>query len=190
MSFDVRPRVAVFASGTGTNFEAMMTSDERQFDVVMLICDRPKAHVIGLAAGFGVETVVLDPNQFSSKEEYEKTILQRLKRANVQWIVLAGYMRLVGKELLDAYPNRIVNIHPSLLPAFPGKDAVKQALDAGVKVSGVTIHYVDEGIDTGPIIAQEPVTVFPKDTVDSLQKRIQQVEHVLYTKVINEITRS
>ncbi|HLS24047.1 MAG TPA: phosphoribosylglycinamide formyltransferase [Pseudogracilibacillus sp.] len=190
MSFDVRPRVAVFASGTGTNFEAMMTSDERQFDVVMLICDRPKAHVIGLAAGFGVETVVLDPNQFSSKEEYERTILQRLKRANVQWIALAGYMRLVGKELLDAYPNRIVNIHPSLLPAFPGKDAVKQALDAGVKVSGVTIHYVDEGIDTGPIIAQEPVTVFPKDTVDSLQKRIQQVEHVLYTKVINEITRS
>lgn len=190
MSFDIRPRVAVFASGTGSNFEAIMTSDERQFDVVMLICDQPKAHVIGLAARHGVETVVLDPKQFASKEEYERTILQRLQRAKVQWIVLAGYMRLVGKELLEAYPNRIVNIHPSLLPAFPGKDAVKQALDAGVKVSGVTIHYVDEGIDTGPIIAQEPVTVFPKDTVESLQKRIQQVEHVLYTKVINQITRS
>lgn len=189
MSFRVRPRVAVFASGKGSNFEAMMNSPEREFDVVMLVCDRPKAHVIGLAAGFGVETVVLDPDQFASKEEYEREILKKLKRANVQWIVLAGYMRIVGKVLLDAYPNRILNIHPSLLPAFPGKDAVKQALDYGVKVSGVTIHYVDEGIDTGPIIAQEPVTVFPKDTVETLQKRIQQVEHVLYTKVINEVTQ-
>src|SRR5690606_11777627 len=189
MSFQVRPRVAVFASGKGSNFEAMMSSSERELDVGMLVCDRPKAHVIGLAAGFGVETVVLDPDQFASKEEYEREILKKLKRANVQWIVLAGYMRIVGKVLLDAYPNRILNIHPSLLPAFPGKDAVKQALDYGVKVSGVTIHYVDEGIDTGPIIAQEPVTVFPKDTVETLQKRIQQVEHVLYTKVINEVTQ-
>lgn len=190
MSFQVRPRVAVFASGTGTNFEAMMTSQAREFDVVMLICDQPKAHVIGLAAGFGVETVILEPNQFVSKAEYEQEMLKKLKRANVQWIVLAGYMRIVGQDLLEAYPNKILNIHPSLLPSFPGKDAIEQALDAGVKVSGVTIHYVDEGIDTGPIIAQEPVTVFPKDNAKTLQSRIQQVEHVLYTKVINEITQS
>lgn len=190
MSIDVRPRVAVFASGTGSNFEAMMSSDQREFDVVMLICDRPKAHVIGLAAGHGVETVVLDPKQYESKSAYEQTILQRLRRANVQWIVLAGYMRIVGEDLLEAYPNKIINIHPSLLPSFPGKDAVEQALAAGVKVSGVTIHYVDEGIDTGPIIAQEPVTVFPKDTATSLQQRIQQVEHVLYTRIVNEITQA
>lgn len=190
MSFEVRPRVAVFASGTGTNFEAMMTSREREFDVVMLVCDQPKAHVIGKAASFGVETVVLDPHKFPSKEAYEEEILKKLKRANVQWIVLAGYMRIVGKTLLEAYPQRILNVHPSLLPAFPGKHAVEQALDAGVKVSGVTIHFVDEGIDTGPIIAQEPVTVFPKDTNETLQSRIQQVEHVLYTKVINEVTKS
>lgn len=190
MSFEVRPRVAVFASGTGTNFEAMMNSNEREFDVVMLVCDQPKAHVIGLAASFGVETVILNPEQFASKEDYEKEILKKLKRANVQWVVLAGYMRIVGNVLLEAYPNKIINIHPSLLPSFPGKDAVQQALDYGVKVSGVTIHFVDEGIDTGPIIAQEPVTVFPKDTRDTLQSRIQQVEHVLYTKVINEVTKS
>lgn len=189
MSFEVRPRVAVFASGTGTNFEAMMTSREREFDVVMLVCDQPKAHVIGKAAGFGVETVVLDPKQFSTKEAYEEEILKKLKRANVQWIILAGYMRIVGKTLLEAYPNKILNVHPSLLPSFPGKQAVEQALEAGVKVSGVTIHYVDEGVDTGPIIAQEPVTVFPNDTPESLQGRIQQVEHVLYTRVINEITK-
>src|SRR5690625_2963749 len=101
MSFDIRPRVAVFASGAGTNFEAMMNSNNRQFDVVMLICDKPKAHVIGKAASFGTETVVLDPKTFPSKVDYEKKIIQQLKRANVQWVVLAGYMRIVGETLLD-----------------------------------------------------------------------------------------
>lgn len=189
MGLEKRARVAVFASGEGTNFEAMMSDDQREFDVVMLVCDKPKAHVIGKAAGFGVETVILDPKTFPSKMDYEKEILTKLKRANVEWIVLSGYMRIVGETLLDPYAGKIVNVHPSLLPSFPGKDAVGQALDAGVKVSGVTIHYVDEGIDSGPIIAQEPVTVFSNDTGDSLQKRIQQVEHVLYTRVINEVTK-
>jgi len=189
MNVGHRARVAVFASGTGSNFEAIMANRERSFDVVMLICDRPRAHVIGKAASYGVETVVLDPNTFSSKEAYEQAIIQQLIRTNIEFIVLAGYMRIIGKTLLEKYSGKIVNIHPSLLPAFPGKDAVGQALDAGVKVSGVTIHYVDEGIDTGPIIAQEPVTVFPHDTRDTLQARIQQVEHVLYTKIIGEILK-
>jgi phosphoribosylglycinamide formyltransferase-1 len=190
MAVEARARVAVFASGTGTNFEAMMTDRHRNFDVVMLICDKPRAHVIGKAAGFGVETVILDPKTFPSKTDYEKEMITKLKRANVEWIILAGYMRIVGETLLNAYQGRIMNVHPSLLPSFPGKDAVGQALAAGVKVSGVTIHFVDEGVDTGPIIAQEPVTVFPNDTGDSLQKRIQQVEHVLYTRIINEVTKS
>lgn len=190
MSFERRPRVAVFASGTGSNFEALMGSNDRGFDVVMLICDQPKAHVIGLAAGYGIETVMLDPKTFATKAAYETEIIKKLNRANVEWIVLAGYMRIVGETLLAEYEEKIVNIHPSLLPSFPGKDAVGQALAAGVKVSGVTIHYVDAGVDTGPIIAQEPVTVFPNDTNESLQKRIQQVEHVLYTRVIEEITKN
>src|SRR5699024_5769734 len=121
--------------------------------------------------------------------DYEKEIITKLKRANVEWIVLSGYMRIVGATLLSEYEGHIINVHPSLLPSFPGKDAVGQALEAGVKVSGVTIHFVDEGVDTGPIIAQEPVSVFSNDTGDSLQKRIQQVEHVLYTRIINEVTK-
>src|SRR5699024_4182593 len=181
-----RARVAVFASGRGTNFDAMISHQERAFDIVLLVCDKPKAHVIGKAAANGVETVVLEPEKFASKAEYEAESLSKLKRAKVEWIVLAGYMRLIGETLLTAYPHKIVNIHPSLLPSFPGLDAVGQAVEAGVKVSGVTIHYVDEGMDTGEIIAQEPVTVFPKDSGDTLQKRVQQIEHVLYTKVINE----
>src|SRR5699024_2907236 len=158
----------------------IMESRERTFDVVQLVCDQPKAHVIGKAASYGIETIVFDPKEYNSKEQYEEEIIKKLKRANVDWIVLAGYMRIVGETLLKAYENRIINIHPSLLPSFPGVDAVGQALEAGVKVSGVTIHYVDEGIDTGPIISQEPVTVFEKDTNETLQQRIQQVEHVLY----------
>lgn len=189
MSFEIRPRVAVFASGAGSNFEAIMGSRDREFDVVMLICDQPKAHVIGLAGSHGIETVVLDPKTFPSKVAYETEIIKKLKRANVEWVVLAGYMRIVGETLLAEYEGKMVNIHPSLLPSFPGKDAVGQALDAGVKVSGVTIHFVDEGVDTGPIIAQEPVTVFPNDTNESLQKRIQQVEHVLYPRIIDELTK-
>ena len=186
---EARARVAVFASGSGTNFEAMMHHANRDFDVVTLVCDVPKAHVIGKAAAQGVETVVLDPATFPSKADYEQEIIAKLKRANVEWIILAGYMRLIGETLLEAYEGKIVNTHPSLLPSFPGKDAVGQAIAAGVKVSGVTIHYVDEGMDTGPIIAQEPVSVFPNDTGDSLQKRIQQVEHVLFTRIINDITK-
>lgn len=189
MSITGGVRVAVFASGTGTNFEAIMQSKERTFDVVQLFCDKKGAEVIGKVAQYGIETIVFNPADYESKADYEKMMIQKLKRANVEWIVLAGYMRIVGDTLLEAYENKIVNIHPSLLPSFRGKNAVEQALEAGVKVTGVTVHYVDEGIDTGPIIAQEPVTVFPKDTSDSLQKRIQQVEHVLYTRVINSLTK-
>src|SRR5699024_12376893 len=111
-------------------------------------------------AHYGVETLMLTHCSLTSKEDYEKERLTKLERLKVEWIVLAGYMRIVGETLLEAYKNRIVNVHPSLLPSFPRKDAVGQAIDAGVKVSGVTIHFVDEGVDTGPIIAQEPVTVF------------------------------
>lgn len=188
MSITGGVRVAVFASGTGSNFEAIMESKERTFDVVQLFCDKPKAHVIGKAAQYGIETVVFDPADYEEKADYEAEIVKKLKRANVEWVVLAGYMRLAGDTLLKAYENRIVNIHPSLLPSFPGLDAVGQALKAGVKVSGVTIHLVDEGIDTGPIIAQEAVTVFPKDTQESLQKRIHQVEHTLYPRIIEQLT--
>lgn len=188
MSITGGVRVAVFASGTGTNFEAIMESKERTFDVAQLFCDKPKAHVIGKAAQYGIETIVFNPDDYESKEAYEKMIIKKLKRANVEWVVLAGYMRIVGETLLNEYEGRIVNIHPSLLPSFPGIDAVGQALEAGVKVSGVTVHYVDKGIDTGPIIAQEPVTVFPKDTRETLQKRIQHVEHVIYPRVIEELT--
>src|SRR5699024_656579 len=188
MNMGKRANVAVFASGTGSNFDAIMNSPDRNFDVVRLVSDKPKAHVIGKAASFGIQTIVFNPSEYEGKVAYEEELLDQLKKARVEWIVLAGYMRVIGKTILDAYEVKIFNIHPSLLPSFQGIDAIGQALEAGVKVSGVTIHYVDEGIDTGEIIAQEAVTVFPHDTRESFQRRIQQVEHKLYPRVLNKLT--
>src|SRR5699024_11857526 len=152
MEIEKQARVAVCASGIGTKFEGMSADDNREFEPKLLVCHKPKAHAIGKAALYGVEILVLTPGSFPSKADYENEILTKLERLKVEWTVLAGYMRIVGETLLEAYKNRIVNDHPSLLPSFPGKDAVGQAIDAGVKVSGVTIHFVDEGVDTGPII--------------------------------------
>lgn len=182
-----RLKAAVFASGTGSNFEAIMDTDNLACDIVLLVCDKPGAKVIEKAEKFGVASFVFHPKDYPSKAAYEKSIVEALKAAGISWIFLAGYMRIAGPVLLQAFENKIVNIHPSLLPAFPGKDAIGQAFRARVKITGVTVHFIDEGIDTGPIIAQEPVEVFPDDTEKELKKRIQNVEHQLYPEVINQL---
>jgi phosphoribosylglycinamide formyltransferase 1 len=178
---------AVFASGSGSNAEAIVQASALPCTVRLLVCDKPGAPVIQKAAHWDVEVFVCDPKTFSDKQAYEQAILTKLKDLQIEWIFLAGYMRLIGSALLAAFANRIINIHPSLLPAFAGKDAIGQALAAGVKVSGVTIHYVDSGMDTGTIIAQEAVSVQPGDTQDTLHQRIQQIEHRLYPKTIHYI---
>lgn len=179
-------RAAVFASGTGSNFEVIMEANLR-CEIKLLICDQPNALVVAKAKQYRVPTFVFKASDYSTKQAYEHDILQQLRNKGIQWIFLAGYMRIIGETLLTAYPGKIINIHPSLLPAFPGKDAIRQAVEAKAQQTGVSIHYVDEGIDTGPIIAQESLSIFPNDTVDSLKKRIQQVEHRLYPQVINEL---
>lgn len=182
-----RVRAAIFASGTGSNFEAIINTKDLACDIVLLISDQPGAKVIEKAHKHGIKTLIVDRKQFDSKIAFEQAMIEVLKAEHVEWVFLAGYMRLVGQTLLQAFEGKIVNIHPSLLPAFPGIDAIGQAFDAGVKKSGVTVHFIDEGIDTGPIIAQEEVNILPDDTIQSLQKRIQDVEHVLYPKVINHL---
>src|SRR5690606_17917542 len=179
--------IAVFASGSGSNFQALVEASRAEDwpePIRLLVCDRPGARVLERAEKLGVPSLLVDPKEFSSKADYEAEILARLRREGIRRLVLAGYMRLIGPTLLDAYRWRIVNIHPSLLPAFPGKDAVGQALDYGVKWTGVTVHFVDEGMDTGPIIAQEPVRVDEGDDRASLTRKIQAVEHRLYPAVI------
>ncbi|GIO28013.1 phosphoribosylglycinamide formyltransferase [Ornithinibacillus bavariensis] len=182
-------KAAVFASGTGSNFDAIIGRSNLACEIVVLICDKPGAPVIEKAISSGIQTLVLNPKAFVSKQEYETKILHFLRKMDVEWIFLAGYMRLIGPTLLAAYEDRIINTHPSLLPAFPGKDAISQAIQAGVKVTGVTIHFVDEGMDTGPIIAQRALEVLEDDTEATLKVRIQDVEHELYPEVINRLVR-
>ncbi|WP_028784676.1 phosphoribosylglycinamide formyltransferase [Thalassobacillus devorans] len=183
-------KAAIFASGTGSNFDSIVRASEKgeiPCDIRLLVCDRSNAHVIEKAEKKNIDTFVFSPKEFDGKDAYERQILLECKERGIEWIFLAGYMRLIGPVLLAPYQNRIINIHPSLLPAFPGKDAIGQAFEKRVKVTGVTIHYIDNGMDTGPIIEQEAVRITAEDTRESLQKKIQAIEHSLYPKVIQSL---
>ncbi|USG66402.1 phosphoribosylglycinamide formyltransferase [Brevibacillus ruminantium] len=184
-------RIAIFSSGNGSNFEAVAEAVRNgrlaDAEVSLLVCDKPGAGVLERAKRFEIDTFVFDPKAYPDKAAFERQIVAELQRREVSLIVLAGYMRLVGETLLQAYEGRMINLHPSLLPAFPGKDAVGQALSYGVKITGVTVHMVDAGLDTGPIIAQIPVEVSEQDTTESLSQRIHQVEHGLLVAVIDKL---
>ncbi|WP_335869411.1 phosphoribosylglycinamide formyltransferase [Bacillus sp. 2205SS5-2] len=183
-------KIAVFASGNGSNFQALIDAEQAgnlHASVELLVCDNPNAFVIRRAQAAGIPIYSFVPKSFSSKETFEKEILRELEKREIEFIVLAGYMRMVGKTLLQHFEDKIVNIHPSLLPAFPGKDAVGQALKVGVKIIGVTIHFVDEGMDTGKIVAQEGIPVSPMDTRESLEEKIHEVEHWLYPRTLNQL---
>ncbi|MGM7637107.1 phosphoribosylglycinamide formyltransferase [Bacillus sp. Hm123] len=186
-------KIALFASGSGSNVQAIVDAvqqGEIPAEVAILICDQPDAYVIKRAEKLQIPVFAFRAKDYSSKVEFEREIVNKLHEAKVDYIFLAGYMRLIGETLLHAYAGRIVNIHPSLLPAFPGKDAIGQAFAARVKITGVTVHFVDEGMDTGPIIDQESVRIVNDDTRESLQQKIQQVEHQLYPKVIRQLLTS
>ncbi|MYL36098.1 phosphoribosylglycinamide formyltransferase [Pontibacillus yanchengensis] len=181
--------IAVFASGSGSNFEAIAEealAGRLPCQVKVLVCDREHAPVKEKAQALGISVFCFRPRDYEQKADFEAEIVRMLQEADVELIALAGYMRLVGSTLLKAYEGRIMNIHPSLLPAFPGKEAVEQAMEANVKVTGVTVHLVDEGMDTGPIIEQEVVRIQTTDDAQSLQKKIQQIEHRLYPAVIQQ----
>lgn len=184
-------KIAVFASGTGSNFSAILESIQSKkitnVEVVLLVSDRPEALAVQKAREAGIPVFTFKAKDFLDKRGYEVKILEELTQRQVEFIVLAGYMRLLGHVLLTAYNGKIINVHPSLLPAFAGKDAIGQALDYGVKVTGVTVHYVDEGMDTGPIIAQQAANVDPDETRETLVKKIQAMEHQLLPEVIQRL---
>jgi len=181
-------RIAVFASGQGSNFAALAAAQRKGLlgggSIELLVSDKPEAPVAQRAEEAGVPALLLRPKDFSSRELYEADIVAELQRREIGLVVLAGYMRLITPVLLEPYAGRIINIHPSLLPAFAGKDAIGQALDYGVKLTGVTVHFVDGGMDTGPVIAQRSVVVEDDDTADTLAERIHQVEYELYPEVV------
>lgn len=183
-------RVAVLASGNGSNFEAIaaaFAAGEIKGELALVFSDKPSAYVLQRGQNHGVKTASFAPKDFATKADYEAALLQLLADEKIDFIVLAGYMRIIGEGLLAAFPQRIVNIHPSLLPSFPGLHGIKDAFDYGVKVTGVTVHYIDAGVDTGPIIAQTAVTVAPEDTLESLEAKMHQAEHSLYPAVLAEL---
>ncbi|GKU80533.1 phosphoribosylglycinamide formyltransferase [Paenibacillus sp. L3-i20] len=183
-------RIAVFASGQGTNFQAIADSvREGKLDVTveLLVCDKPSAPVVERAAKAGVDAFVFNPKDYPSREAYEELIVQELRKRQVDLVVLAGYMRILTPVIVESYFGKMINIHPSLLPAFPGMHAIRQAVEYGVKTTGVTVHYVDGGLDSGPIIAQTSVEIMEDDTEQSLTPRIQAAEKELLPSVIRLI---
>ena len=183
-------KIAVFASGTGTNFDAIQRAIEEKrlnAEIVLVVSDRPGAKVIDKALKKGIETFVFKAKDYSSKADYEAEIIKRCKEKDVQWIVLAGYMRLVSSVLLNAYPERIVNIHPALLPSFKGAHGIEDAYNYGVKVMGVTIHYVNEEMDAGRIIAQRAFDVPEGATLEEVEEKIHAIEHVLYPETLQKL---
>jgi phosphoribosylglycinamide formyltransferase-1 len=180
-------RLGVLASGRGSNFQSILDEIQKgnlSASVRILITDNPDAYAIERAKKNNIEFLILRPNNFQSKDEYYKKIADELKIREVELVILAGFMRIVGKPLIDAFPFRIMNIHPALLPAFPGLHAQKQAVNYGVKISGCTVHFVDEGMDTGPIIIQAAVPVYHDDTEETLSQRILEQEHKIYPEAI------
>jgi phosphoribosylglycinamide formyltransferase-1 len=177
---------AVFASGYGANLERFIEETRAPGDearLALVVSDRPACRAVALARQAGIAVFAFAPRAYPDKAAFEREILYELRAHDVQWIVLAGYMRLLGPTLLEPFRARILNVHPSLLPDFPGRDAIGQALDARTRVTGVTIHYVDEGMDTGTPIAQARIAIAPDDTLETLSERIHALEHRLYPAV-------
>jgi phosphoribosylglycinamide formyltransferase-1 len=180
-------KIGVLASGRGSNFQSIIDSIESGFinaEISILITDKPDAYAIERARNHGIESLVMKPQDFKGKDNYYAAVASELIKRNVELVVLAGFMRVVGKALLDQYQNRVMNIHPALLPSFPGLHGHKDAIDYGVKISGCTVHFVDEGVDTGPIIAQAAVPAYDDDTEETLSARILKKEHEIFPLAI------
>ncbi|MGE0591982.1 MAG: phosphoribosylglycinamide formyltransferase [Vicinamibacterales bacterium] len=180
-------RLGVLVSGRGSNLQALIDAvrgGRLDAEIAIVVSNRPAAYALERARAHGIEAVALDHRQYASRDDYDRELARLLGSRGVGLVCLAGFMRLVGQPLLDAFPDAIVNIHPSLLPAFPGVDAQRQALDWGVKVSGVTVHLVNRELDAGPIVLQRTVAVEPGDTPESLAERILIEEHRVYPEAV------
>ncbi len=179
--------IGVLASGRGSNLQAIVdaiNAGRLDAKIGVVISDNPEANVLKRMAGSDIPAVCIDRRQFATRQEFEAAIAEELNLHHVELVVLAGFMRILSRYFIDRLAGKIMNIHPSLLPAFPGEDAQKQALQYGAKISGCTVHFVDEGMDTGPIILQEAVPVLEDDTTETLADRILHVEHILYPRAI------
>ena len=180
-------KLGVLASGSGTNFEALIQAiadGELRAEIPVVIYNNPGAKVAARAARWGIPAVLLDHRHYVSRDAFDYEVVQTLKRHGVDWVVMAGWMRRVTQIFIDAFPHRAINIHPSVLPSFPGIRAIEQALAAGVKLTGCTVHLVDLEVDSGPILMQAVVPILEGDTPESLHARVQTQEHAIFPQAI------
>ncbi|MDP2913564.1 MAG: phosphoribosylglycinamide formyltransferase [Candidatus Omnitrophota bacterium] len=179
--------IAVLCSGNGTNLQAIIDSVKSGYvpaKIALVVSDNKSAFSLTRARTAGIETFVLDPKDFKTREEFDKEVVKNLKKKDVGLVVLAGFMRIISPYFIKEYKNRIINIHPALLPSFKGTRGIKDALDYGVKVTGPTAHFVDEKLDNGPIILQAAVEVKGDDTEEALSQRVHKAEHRIYPEAI------
>ena len=182
-------RLGILISGRGSNFEAIadnIAAGTMDASIAVVLSNRPEARGLGIARERGLNAVCI-PSKGLDREIYDRMLLEELRKHGVELVCLAGFMRLLSATFIREYPNRILNIHPSLLPAFPGLDAQRQALEHGVKITGCTVHFVDEYLDAGPIVIQTPVPVMDGDTVETLSARILKEEHRIYSEAIRTV---
>ena len=176
--------VAVFVSGSGTNFQAIIDANIEAANLSVLVCNKPDVYAIKRAEKHGITVELVNHKDFETRGDFEAEIIKRLEKYDIELVVLAGFMRVLTPFFVRKFKNRIINLHPALLPSFPGMHASKQALDYGVKVTGCTVHFVDDGVDTGPIIMQSVVPVADDDTEESLLKKIHKEEHKIFPEVV------
>lgn len=189
MNSDVK-NIAIFASGEGTNFTALCDSFRKEklpINVKLLVCDHRNANVLNRAKKENVPTFVINFKDYPDKAAAETVIAKKLAETGIDFILLAGYMRIIGPTLLAKYEGKIINIHPALLPKFPGRHGIEDAYQAGVDETGVTIHWVDSGIDSGKVIAQRAVPIYKDDKLSELETRIHATEHKLYPQVVKQL---
>lgn len=184
-----RLKIGVLLSGSGTNLQAIIDAIAGGLptDIVLVVSSRPDAYGIERARAAGIPTLVMNREKYADVLAADAQIVEALREAGAEYVVMAGYMRKVTSVMLDAFPNRVLNLHPALLPSFKGAHAIADAFNAGVKVTGVTVHFANADYDKGPIVAQRAITVAENDTLDTLEAKIHDVEHVLYPKVIGLI---
>ncbi len=184
-------RIAIFVSGSGTNMENLIkVSKDKKLaggEVALVISDKPEVPAIQKAQKHGVTVAVIDRKIFKTREEFEAAIMDELSNEKIDWLVLAGFMRLLSPEFVRHYAGKIINIHPSLLPAFPGAHGIKDAFEAKVPETGVTVHFVDEGVDSGPVILQRKVKVEPKDTLETLEAKVHALEYEIYPEALRMV---
>lgn len=183
----MRRKIAVFASGFGSNLQALIDFNEKSDlggDISLTFSNNGDAFALKRSKKHNIKTVFIDPGEYPNREEFEKDILKVLDECKIDLIVLAGYMFLLTPLLINTYKDRILNIHPALLPSFKGTHGIKDAYDYGVKISGVTVHFVDEELDNGPIIMQAPVFIDKKDSLERFEEKIHKVEHKIYPQVV------